>query len=201
MPQVSRFSPGAGPRYRGVVRLLPLAVLVVVLAGCGGSGTDVPEPLATTVVPGLESRDRDLAADVLTADAFEPAPLAELLDDGGYAGGRERELTGHTPSFDHVIARTLRFDDPAGADAYLDWVRAHTLDLVGRTRPLDPYPVGDRFLLFELLPCSTCKKQLPTLVAVWRRGGAVGYVLASGRDADRASVRRLVDAADLSVTS
>jgi hypothetical protein len=179
--------------------MLPVALAVVVLAGCGGSGADLPAPIETTAVPGLESRDRDLPADVLAEDAFEPARLAPLLDDGGYAGGRERELTGHTATFDHVLARTLRFDGPAGADAYLDWVDAHTLDLVGRTRHLAPYRVAERAVLYELLPCSTCKKQLPTLVAVWRRGGSVGYVLASGRDADRASVKRLVDAVDASV--
>jgi hypothetical protein len=174
-------------------------MVVAALAGCGGSGSDLPEPIKTSALPALEARDRDLPADTLAADAFEPAPLAGVLEAGGYTGGRERELTGHTPTFDHVIARTLRFADAAGADAYLGWVRGHTLDLVGRTRPLAPYPVGDRLLLFELKPCSTCKKQLPTLVAVWRRGGAVGYLLASGRDADRASVRPLVDAVDASL--
>jgi hypothetical protein len=180
------------------VRIVVLVGVIAVLAGCGGSGPDLPAPIETSALPGLESRDRDLPADVLAADAYEPAELAGLLEEGGYAGGRERELTGHTVTFDHVIARTLRFE-PEGADAYLDWLTAHTLDLVGRTRRIEPLPVGDRSLLFELEPCSMCKKQLPTLVAAWRRGGAVGYVLASGRDVDRDSIKRLVSDVDASL--
>ncbi len=183
------------------MRALPLAILVAVLAGCGADRSEpLPAPLAAAALPGLTSRDRELPADVLAADAFAPDELRTLLDDGGYTGGREREFSGHTDTFDHVVARTLRFDDPAGASAYLAWVAAHTLDLVGRTRTRPPLPVGRQSLLFELEPCSTCKKQLPTLVAVWRRGGAVGYLLASGRKIDRGTVGPLAAKVDASLS-
>jgi hypothetical protein len=184
------------------VRALLLLGLIAVLAGCGAdeAATPLPPPLGSNVLPALTSRDRELPADVLAEDAFEQDELRGLLDEGGYAGGRERELSGHTDTFDHVIARTLRFDRPDGAAAYIGWVAAHTLDLVGRTRPLPPLPLGDESRLFELEPCSTCKKQLPTLVAVWRRGGAVGYVLASGRKADRSTVGPLAAQVDQSLS-
>lgn len=187
------------------MRRLSVILLGVVLAGCGGTGaTDpapavLPEPLEHSVLPDLASRDRDLPPDVLSADAFEQQELAAILDDAGYVGGRERELTGHTDTFDHVIARTLRFGEAEGARTYLDWIAGHAIDLVGRVRPLEPLPIGEDALLLELEPCATCKKQLPTLVVGWRRGGSVGYLLASGRDVDRESVRRLVAAVDASL--
>jgi hypothetical protein len=151
------------------------------------------------VLPELEARDRDLPPEALAADAFDTDALARLLAEARYESGRERELSGHTDTFDHVIARTLRFEDGDGARVYLEWIDAHTIDLVGRTRARDPLPVGEDARLFELEPCSTCKKQLPTYVAVWRRGGAVGYLLASGRDADRESVLPLVSDVDRSL--
>lgn len=183
------------------VRVLPVIVAAALLAGCGGADTEaLPAPLEGSALPALTSRDRNLPADDLAADAFERQPLADLLERGGYTGGREREFSGHTDTFDHVIARTLRFDDAGGASAYMDWIAAHTLDLVGRTRLVAPLPLGRKSVLFELEPCSTCKKQLPTLVAVWRRGGAVGYLLASGRDVDRASIEPLAQAVDTSLS-
>ena len=179
------------------MRALLLVALATLAAGCGGDrSVSLPAPLETSALPGLTARDRDLPAGVLAADAFAPDELRVLLEDGGYAGGREREFTGHTDTFDHVLARTLRFDRPAGAAAYLDWVAAHTFELVGRTRPRAPLALGPGSLLFELEPCGTCKKQLPTLVVVWRRDGAVGYVLASGRKVDRGTVGPLAGAVD-----
>jgi len=176
----------------------------LLVTGCGseapaGQTSAPPPPLGASVLPELDARDRELPPDALAADAFDPEALAALLDDAGYAGGRERELSGHGETFDHVIARSLVFADAAGADAYLGWVRGHTLDLVGRTREREAPPLGDVAFLFELEPCPSCRKQLPTRVAVWRSGGKVGYVLASGRGVNRESFRRLALAVDASV--
>lgn len=188
------------------MRIAPPAVVLgaLLLAGCGsGSSTgDVPTlrpPLAASELPELSARERELPLEALAADAFEPEELAALLDVAGYAGGRERELSGRSKTFDHVIARSLVFADAAGADAYLGWVRGHTIDLVGRTRAREAPPLGDVAFLFELKPCPSCRKQLPTLVAAWRSGGNVAYVLASGRGVNRESFRRLALAVDASV--
>jgi hypothetical protein len=100
-----------------------------------------------------------------------------------------------------VVVRVLAFAGAAGAASYVDWVAAHTLDLAGPTRPLAPLRTGEDARLHELEPCATCKKQLPTLLAVWRRGAAVGYVLAAGRDVDRVTLQPLVRAVDASLAS
>lgn len=178
-----------------IVRMAAVLAAAASLTGCG-AGEELPEPLPAAALPELEARDRDLPHEVLAGDALDVDALAQLLEEARYEGGREREFSGHTDTFDHVIARTLRFEDGDGAGTYLGWIDGHTIDLVGRTRTRDPLPVGEDARLFELEPCSTCKKQLPTYVAAWRRGGAVGYLLASGRDADRESVLPLVAALD-----
>jgi hypothetical protein len=183
-------------------RLVIACGLALMASGCGADGSDntppstLPAPLERSALPELTSRDRELPRAVLAADAFAPDELDELLDHAGYVGGREREFTGHTKTFDHVVARTTSFRTPDGAVEYLRWVEAHTMDLAGRTRPLARLPVGSDAILVELEPCPTCKKQLPTLVAAWRRRAAVGYLLAAGRDVDRSTVRPLVSAID-----
>jgi len=172
------------------------------LSGCGGSETTLPPaPLDASALPELTARERELPLDALAADAFEPEALAALLGDAGYAGGREQELSGHGETFDHVIARSLAFDDAAGADAYLGWIRGHTIDLVGRTQEREAPPLGDVAFLFELKPCASCRKQLPTVVAAWRHDGHIAYLLASGRGVTLESFRRLALAVDASIAA
>jgi hypothetical protein len=178
------------------VRALLLATVVAALAGCGGEAGGVPAPLPSSALPELEARERELPRDELAADAYEPAELARLLDEAGYEGGRERELTGHTDTFDHVVARVLAFDTPAGATAYVTWVSGHVRELAGPAREIDALPLGDESRRFELEPCPTCKKQLPTQVAVWRRGSSVRYLLAAGRGLSRATVLPLAGLID-----
>jgi len=155
--------------------------VVAIAAGCGASepAPDLPPPLASAALPQLTPRDRALPAHELALDALEPSDLAALLDDAGYRGGSEREFSGHTDTFDHVVSRTLVFEDVAGAEAYVDWI-------AGPSRSLTSIGLGaERSVLFELEPCPTCKKQLPTWFGAWRRGPKVSYLLAAGRNVDR----------------
>jgi len=174
-------------RRRLVVATIASAAAAIA-AGCGASepAPDLPPPLASGVLPELASRDRTLPVRELAQDALAPSDLVALLHEAGYRGGVEREFSGHTDTFDHVVARTLMFEDVAGADAYVDWMVGHTGDFAGPSRTLSPLGLGaQRSLLFELEPCPTCKKQLPTWFAVWRRGSTVSYLLAAGRNVDR----------------
>lgn len=176
-------------------RVVATAAAAAVLAGaCGGEppAPPPPPPLAASALPGLALRDRPLPPGELSQDALEPAGLAALLEDERYLGGTEREFSGHTDTFDHVIARTLVFADSAGAEAYLDWVALHPDDLAGPS--FDRGPIAGspgRSILFELRPCTTCKKQLPTWFGAWTDGATVSYLLAAGRDVDRLAFRRL----------
>ena len=184
-----------------VALVLLAALLTVLLAGCGGvSETSAPEPpptLAPGSLPELNEQARTLDAALLAADSFEPDALAVLLDEAGYVVGSEREFFGRGTTFDHVVARTLRFEDAEGAAAYVKWVEAHAEDFLGRTNPEPPLGLGEADALFSLQRCDVCKKQQPTFLAAWREGGTVAFLLGAGpgvkRETFEALARKLDD--------
>ena len=178
------------------MRFLPL-VLVLVLGtttACG-SGEDAEAPPATlgaAALPQLDSRARTLAAGDVAFDALEPDSLQQLLAASGYLTGSEREFSGKTKTFDHVVARTLVFETSEGAVAYLDWLRGHGDDVLGRAVPAKIAPPGEAGVAFALEHCGTCKKELPTFLAGWQRGGTVLTLLAAGSGANPARFTALV---------
>jgi hypothetical protein len=184
-----------------------LALLAVLLAAavtaCGSDskGSEpAPQPPATLsadALSDLASTARTLDAAALASDAFDRGVLERVLDEGGFATGREREFTGLTDTFDHVVARTLVFEDAAGADAYLEWLGRHGEDFLGRVDAAGVMPPGESGVAFVLVPCGICKKELPTYLAGWRRGHTVLTLLAAGSGANPetflALARRLDD--------
>jgi hypothetical protein len=166
------------------VRLLLVTIAFgLALAGCGSEKQQAAGPLRTlpaAALPELESRSRTLDIEALAADALEPGELADLLADAGFDTGREREFSGRTRTFDHVVARTLRFESEDGAEAYLGWLREHGDDVLGRAAPAKLVPPGESGVAYTLVPCGTCKKELPTFLAGWRRGEIVLSLLAAG---------------------
>jgi hypothetical protein len=176
------------------VRLAALIALALTLAVACGGGTDAAEPpptLPAEAVPGLVSRTRTLDATALAADSFAPDDLERVLEQAGYVGGSEREFTGRTETFDRVVARALRFASPEGADTYLAWLAGHAEEIVGQVEAEPALALGESNLLFSLVPCGSCKKELPTLLAAWRRDETVLFLLAAGRGASRESVSTL----------
>jgi hypothetical protein len=170
--------------------LLAVALAAAVTA-CGSDSTNAappPQPPATLsadALSDLDSTARTLDAAALAADALDPDELERVLDEGGFATGREREFTGVTDTFDHVVARTLVFADAAGAEAYLDWLGRHGEDFLGRVNAAGVVPPGESGVSFVLVPCGICKKELPTYLAGWRRGDTVFSLLAAGSGANR----------------
>ena len=148
-------------------------------------------------LPELSSERRELDRDALAEDALAPRRLSGLLDDAGYVGGVEREFFGHGETFDRVVARGLRFGSAEGADRYLGWIRANPDDLLGDAEAERELGLGSSGVLLRLVPCGTCKKELPTYLAAWRRHGVVLSLLASGRGVNRerfAKLARKLDA-------
>jgi hypothetical protein len=181
-----------------------LVALAVVLAAtaCGGDNEPPPAPetLGAAALPELDSRTRRLATADVAFDALEPATLEELLAESGYQTGSEREFSGKTKTFDHVVARTLVFDSADGALAYLGWLRGHGDDVLGRAIPAKIAPPGESGVAFELERCGTCKKELPTFLAGWQRGETVLTLLAAGSGASAARFTTLVHEHDEAAT-
>jgi len=179
--------------------LLPAVLLLLAAAACGAEETATPAApatLAAGALPELDSRARTLDEAALAAEAFEPDALAALLSEGGYVTGREREFSGKTTTFDHVVARTLVFESPGGADAYLGWIRGHGDEVLGRAAPAKLVPPGEGGVAFTLERCGTCKKELPTFLAAWRREATVMTLLAAGDGADPAAFSDLAHELD-----
>lgn len=170
-------------------RLLVVLLLALAAAGCGsdGEGTSPgapPQTLPAAALPQLDSRARTLDAPALAADALRPAGLEHVLGEAGYMTGREREFFGRTTTFDHVVARTLVFEDAEGAQQYLHWLGGHGRDLLGRAIRAKLTPPGESGVVFTLVRCGSCKKELPTFLAGWRRDEIVLTLLAAGPGAN-----------------
>ena len=181
--------------------LLPAVVLLLAFAAaaCGAEEAAPPAAPATlpaAALPDLDRSARTLDAGALADDAFQPDALAALLAEGGYVTGREREFSGKAVVFAHVVARTLVFESREGADAYLGWVRGHGDEVLGRAAPAQVMPPGEGGVAFTLERCGTCKKELPTFLAAWRREATVMTLLAAGDGADPASFAALAHELD-----
>jgi hypothetical protein len=167
---------------------LSLLAVLLVLAACGSDGDDTqqaaPATLPGSALPDLDSRARPLSAEALAADSYEPATLAGLLRDSGFVAGSEREFSGKTRTFDHVVARTLVFRDASGAELYLGWLRAHGEDFLGRVEAARLSVPGESGVVFSLAACGTCKKETPTFLAGWRRDRTVLTLLGGGSGAN-----------------
>ena len=164
-------------------RLLLLLLSLVALAACGSEEEQAAPPpptLPATALPALDNRARTLDAEALAEDAREPGELTALLDEAGFLSGSEREFSGRTKTFDHVVARSLRFESPEGADEYLHWLGGHGDDFLGAAEPAELAPLGEAAVAYTLARCGTCKKELPTFLAGWRRGDVVLTLLAAG---------------------
>jgi hypothetical protein len=120
----------------------------------------------------------------LTADALKPPELTAILADAGFVAGREREFSGKSRTWDHVVTRTLRFTTERGAQTYLDWLERHADDFLGDSAPAKWAPPGEAGAAFVLVPCASCKKELPTFLAGWRRDTVVATLLAAGTGAN-----------------
>jgi hypothetical protein len=160
---------------------------MIALAGCGAEEQPMPATahnLPAAALPQLDSRVRSLDTQALAADALRPDALADILDDAGYVAGREREFSGRTRTFNHVVARTLVFEREEGGERYLDWLSKHGRELLGRAASVRLSTPGKSGVVLRLVPCGACKNELPTFLAGWRRGSTVLSILAAGPGAN-----------------
>ena len=144
----------------------------------------------------MESERSTITLETLASDASDPRSLASLLEDAGFRAGSERTYSGPGEGFSLAVTRVLAFDDPDGAEAYLDWLREHPTDLIGDAEMVDPLDLPGAPFLTVHLPNGCCPKEVPIYLSAWRRGPSVVSLRVSGRGLERDAVQDLADRLD-----
>jgi hypothetical protein len=168
-----------------------LGAAALAAGGCGGEAATVPSPaplLDADALPELRAATRTLDAAGL-AQATPLPRLRERLGEWGLVRAGEREFTGRGRGLDHVVARTVDFAEPAGATAYQRALVDGTASYLGAGAGTGRVTGG---WLIRAPSCG-CRPAPPTLIAVVRRGGRVGWLSISGKAATAARARRLAE--------
>ena len=170
------------------------AVLVVgsLTAACGAEPSLPSSPPADLFSALTGGPERALSSEELASDAFEPAQLAELLEQLALLGAVERTYSGGSAEIRRVEVRVVMFASPAGANRYLAWLSRNDEQLIGDNDPeaILKVPAGASVRIHE--PGACCAKELPVALATWRSGSSVVVVTVSGPGVDGASAVEVV---------
>ena len=165
--------------------LILLALLLV--GGCGSSPPPDAEPvLSTDALPGLEATTEPVSADDLAAD------FGTGVSVDGFVSGTERVFQGESHDLNRVVSRTLEFESPEAAAAYVELLRAHVDDLYGVGTTAKPFEEGGRAgYLVDPAACA-CHRASPTLTGVVSDGSRVTYLEINGDGATPEALGQLL---------
>jgi len=165
--------------------LILLALLLV--GGCGSSPPPEAEPvLSTDALPGLEATTEPVSADDLAAD------FGTGVSVDGFVSGTERVFQGESHDLNRVVSRTLEFESPEAAAAYVELLRAHVGDLYGVGTTAKPFEEGGRAgYLVDPAACA-CHRASPTLTGVVSAGSRVTYLEINGDGATPEALGQLL---------
>jgi hypothetical protein len=165
--------------------LILLALLLV--GGCGSSPPPDAEPvLSTDALPGLEATTEPVSADDLAAD------FGTGVSVDGFVSGTERVFQGESHDLNRVVSRTLEFESPEAAAAYVELLRAHVDDLYGVGTTAKPFEEGGRAgYLVDPAACA-CHRASPTLTGVVSAGSRVTYLEINGDGATPEALGQLL---------
>ena len=165
--------------------LILLALLLV--GGCGSSPPPEAEPvLSTDALPGLEATTEPVSADDLAAD------FGTGVSVDGFVSGTERVFQGESHDLNRVVSRTLEFESPEAAAAYVELVRAHVDDLYGVGTTAKPFEAGGRAGYVVDPAACACHRASPTLTGVVSEGSRVTYLEINGDGATPEALGRLL---------
>jgi hypothetical protein len=169
------------------MRLGLFLLVLLALGGCGSSSPPEAEPvLPADALPGLEATTEPLTADDLAAD------FGSDLSVEGFVSGTERVFQGQSHDLDRVVSRTLEFESPEAAAAYVDLLHAHVDDLYGVGTTAEPFEEGGRSgYLIDPAACA-CHRASPTLTAAVSEGPRVAYLEINGDGATRDTLWQLL---------
>jgi hypothetical protein len=176
-----------------------LAVAAALVAGCGSSASSTTSassarPVATLparAVPGLPSTRTALTPAFLARET-QTAPLRTQLRTWGFIAGARRYFQGESRALQLVDSRTLRFRAPAGADAFVGFLRTHLNPYVGsfaRTRHLTAQGRSGFIAVGQECQCHLAN---PTYLAAVSARGTVTWLEINGPGATRARLAALL---------
>jgi hypothetical protein len=167
-------------------RALFLLVLLA-LGGCGSSPPREAEPvLSTDALPGLEATTEPVTAEDLAAD------FGTGVSVDGFVSGTERVFQGDSHDLARVVSRTLEFESPEAAAAYVELVRTHVDDLYGVGTTAKPFEEGGRAgYLVDPAACA-CHRASPTVTGVVSEGSRVTYLEINGDGATPEALGKLL---------
>jgi len=164
-----------------------LALVLLALGGCGSSSPPEAEPvLPADALPGLEATTEPLTADDLAAD------FGAEVEVDGFVSGTARFFQGASHDRDRGVSRTLEFESPEAAAAYVELLHAHVDDLYGVGTTAEPFEEGGRSgYLIDPAACA-CHRASPTLTAAVSEGPRVAYLEINGDGATRETLGQLL---------
>jgi hypothetical protein len=162
-------------------------VTLLVLAGCGSSAPPEAEPvLPAAALPGLEATTQPLTAEDLAADFGTDVQV------DGFVSGTERVFQGESRDLTRVVSRTVEFESPGDAHAYVDLLRAHVDDLYGAGTTAEPLEEGGRQgYVIDPAACA-CHRASPAFTAAVAEGPRVTYLEINGDGATREKLGELL---------
>lgn len=160
---------------------------LLVFGGCGSSAPPEAQPvLSTDALPGLEETTEPVTAEDLAAD------FGTGVSVDGLVSGTERVFQGESHDLDRVVSRTLEFESPEAAAAYIELVRAHVDDIYGVGTTAKPVEEGGRAgYLVDPAACA-CHRASPTLTGVVSDGSRVTYLEINGDGATPETLGQLL---------
>lgn len=187
-------------RRRVLFTLLAVVLVAVVAAvafqtlGRADSQTSPPLPAvlpasSVAYLPSHRSR-------VTTADLEKDADVSSMpatLDQLGFVSGGQRTFQGPSKHrLQVVVSRTLRFQTPAAAAAYVRFVHDHAGAYVGEVPTLKPLTSAGRSGWLIVAPLCACHMAQPDLLAVVSGGRDVSWLMINGPGAKPAVLQALL---------
>ncbi len=182
-------------------RLAASLLAGTVLAACGGAGAgqapggvtplSAPATLPASAVPYLPSQLKLLTPTGLARETRSPA-LAGELGAWGFVGGADRYFQGESRRLQVVDSRALRFRTPGGAAAYVSFMRAHAVAILGSFPTMRAFASHGRSGFLAVAQQCQCHLANPALLAVLARGGRVTWLEINGPGASRRQLARLL---------
>ena len=177
---------------------MPLAWLVAVLlaasacgSGSGASSSSQPPPavLPASAVPYLPSTAQVLDASSLAHQDALPA-VADKLSGWGFRSAAQRTFQGQSKHLQIVISRTVQFDSPAGARAYLNFIRANANTVYGVSTQKPQSNRGRSGVVVHPQACA-CHMAAATFMGLLQDGSRVSYLSLTGPKASALLLQQL----------